>query len=786
LDAVSFLFRRPASALPRGLAAMAASAFPLFLAAASSSPALAGVLHITTRLSAKQSPRVFGMAEFDVTVSGGGAYANPFDPDEVAVDGVFRGPGGLRLEVPAFWFAPYQTQTMPDGALDMAMAPSSPPGWRLRFAPTAAGSWHLVARVRDRSGSAVSEPVVFQAAPAARGDHGFVKRAAGAGKRRYFERSDGAAYFIVGENVGWARDNRGLLDYRDWFSALGKSGANFARVWMAFRPLESKATGAGRYDLRNAALFDEILGLARSNGLACMLAFGTYGDLATGGYWGEGQWPSNPYNADNGGPVPSSAPDDFFTNAAARKLYRNRLRYLVARYSAYTSTGFWEFWNERGGAATWFAEMAKFVKRADPYRRPVTNSYGTTGPAEVWSIPEMDLTQTHRYGDDGSVADIAPDMPSDANAHSVYRKPHLMGEFGISWRGDDGKFDPNGVGTNLHNGLWSSAMAGNAGGACIWWWDSYVHPKNLYPEFTALSRFAAAVDWPRRAFEPLDLRVPAAPAGGPAGHRDLTLSPSAGWGAMSSGTIVVGDDGALRGEGALIGTLYGPDKPDLRSVETFEVTMPAAGAFRFRAGTVSDRAEVRVTVDGRPAGTFPFDARPSGPRGYKETTQHPEYGGIYQANFDVTREVPLSAGRHTVAVENVAGDWVSVLSYEFTGALSSRYTTLRPLALRDAATGETLVWLHDTESNWKNDRDGVIPRRWQGISVPLTGLRPGRYRAAWWDTRSGRIIRTETVTAKRSKPLSLKAPPFTRDVALRLAPEAAAPARKAPAGARGR
>jgi hypothetical protein len=174
-----------------------------------------------------------------------------------------------------------------------------------------------------------------------------------------------------------------------------------------------------------------------------------------------------------------------------------------------------------------------------------------------------------------------------------------------------------------------------------------------------------------------------------------------------------------------------------------------------------------VRVDGNPAATFPFDARPDGPGGYKETTQHPEWGGIYQASFDVSREVPLPAGRRIIEIENAAGDWVSVLSYTFTGAVSGHYSTLRPVAIQDRATGETLLWLQDAESNWYSDREGMAPARWVGVTLSLPVPRPGAYRVEWWDTRKGQAVQAQTLTA-RGKSLSLKAPAFTRDIALRV------------------
>lgn len=466
-------------------------------------------LSISVHPVAKTVYRTYEKAELTVTVSGGSApYTNPFDPDEVSIDAILTGPKGQQLTIPVFWCAPYTWQESSEP--DVTPVAGLQPGWRLRIAPTAPGKWSMMVRVRDHSGTAASEQVAFQVAVAAPKAHGFLRRSTGAGHARYFEFSDSTSYFPVGENICWA-DRRGLPSFKEWFTALHHAQGNFFRLWMEPRALENEKTGAGKYDQKNAAYFDAILTMAEENDLCCMMAFGTYGELIAGGVFNEGKWPHHPYNSKNGGPIPADKSDDFFTNPTARKLYRNRLRYMVARYGAFTSLGFWELWNEKAGPADWFAEMARYLKETDAHQRPVTNSYQITGPAEVWNIPDLDLTQTHRYGDEGSIRDITSYIPGDARVHDPYKKPHLLGEFGINWRGPDIKFDEKGTGTNIHNGLWSSALAGNAGSAMVWWWDNYVAPKNLYGTFTGLARFSQAIDWSHRAFEPLDLPNPVTP-----------------------------------------------------------------------------------------------------------------------------------------------------------------------------------------------------------------------------------------------------------------------------------
>jgi hypothetical protein len=122
---------------------------------------------------------------------------------------------------------------------------------------------------------------------------------------------------------------------------LGKAGGNFIRIWMCSWNCalewakESRGEnrngnyyGVGIYSLDNAWKLDTILDLAERKGVSVMLCLGTYGEFNDGGFFNEGQWRANPYNATNGGPC--LKPDDFWTNIA-RRLYQQRLRYLAAR-----------------------------------------------------------------------------------------------------------------------------------------------------------------------------------------------------------------------------------------------------------------------------------------------------------------------------------------------------------------------------------------------------------------------------------------------------------------------
>jgi len=459
---------------------------------------------ISVRPAADTTPAAYQLTDWLIDLDQ--AYANPFDPAEIAIDAAFTSPGQKTIQLPAFWYQDFRRELRDNRE---RLIPVGQPHWRLRFCAPAPGKWQLVVTAKDRSTSVRSDAVSFDVAPS--NDPGFIRRAPG--NSRYFQFDNGQPYFIVGPNVCWA-DGPGLRGYEKYFTALGKAQANYARLWMTGPnvPMETKAAGIGKYDLLACWFYDQVFNLASKNNLRCMLAIHTYGDFVTGGHFGEGQWDSNPYNARNGGPA--TRPVDFSTSPLARQFYQRRLRYLIARYSASTCLGFWEFFNEQDltkGAVTadWVRQMTRYLKTNDPYQHLVTTSFASPGPAEIWKIPDIDLTQRHMYGGDEPIANLPAYIEKSTRSHDAYAKPHLVGVIGISWKGPDDKFDPKGIGTEFHNALWASALSGSAGGSCTWWWDSYLHPKNLYSHYTALAKFAAAVDWPRRNFAPVQLSAPA-------------------------------------------------------------------------------------------------------------------------------------------------------------------------------------------------------------------------------------------------------------------------------------
>src|SRR5579871_3094252 len=720
--------------------------------------------------------------KLELTLDLAATYDNPFDPDDVDVSAEFTSPQGKTVRVNGFLFQEYTRQLV--NGRDEKLEPIGKPVWKVRFAPDAVGTWRYRVQAKDRTGT-VRLPEA-QCTVTVGTDPGFVGRS-----RRnpaMFAFADETPFFAVGENMCWA-GGLGTYDFDTWLASLGKAGGNWIRIWMnnfnttlewSPETREPDAPtwgyhGLGAYSLDHAWKLDTMLDTAEQHGVYAMLCFGTYGEFTTGGFFGEGQWPKNPYNAANGGPC--AQPADFWTNPTARKLYRQRLRYILARYGYRTHIQAWEFWNEANAPAYWVEDMASYIKGvgvfagppADPFRHLVSTTYGDDA---VWKLPEIDFTMTHNYGT-GNIPDHAPVIHNDAAQFIAYGKPHLMAEFGIDWRDTDRKYDPNGKGVNLHNGLWASAMSGNAGGAMLWWWDNYVAPENLYTPFVAFRRFTDTVHWTAGPWKPLEFDPPRT-TDGPETFTDLTIPSGTGWGKAAQSDFTVTPQG-LAGSAALPEFLYSPSKADLRTTPTFHVRYSHPGRFALQVNTVSSSSRIRILVDGKPIRELNLSAvPPTDPNRkpeYQKTEFKQEYG-IYQAVFHKEYAIEVPAGAHTVTLENVEGDWTSLDSITLSGYRSSRYPNVN---LYGQIHGqEAIVWAQNAAHNWKNVAEGKAVPVIKGASTTLHGLPRGTYTIAWWDTHTGEITKTENVAVRsETGDLPLHLPDLATDVAAHITPQPA-------------
>lgn len=714
----------------------------------------------------RQTVETYGAIEIDADVAA--HYDNPFDPEQIAVDAEIRTPAGRTIAVPGFFYVPMWPESLLGYERVQVAGRSS---FHVRYTPTAPGRYSLVVKATDRTGTVRSAPIRFTAT--ATRSPGFVR--VSRVSPNYFMFDGGKPFFAIGENICWAGGRTPLADYEQWLEGLGRAGGNWARLWMAFnekglewmpsptpKPGIGAYMGLGRYAQDNAWRLDRIVRQAHEYGVRVMLCLGTYGEFTEGGYFGEGSWASNPYNAANGGPCAHAA--DFWTNALARKLYKRRLRYLVARWGFSTDIFGWEFWNEvppSPAETAWVAEMAAYLKSIDPNRHLVSTTYGS--PA-LWRCPDVDFTMDHRYGEAGKTADFTGSIADDAHVARLYRKPYLLAEFGIDWQTGDTKWDPKGVGTSMHNGAWAAMMSGAAGTSMLWYWDGYVDPLNMYGVLTPVRQFAETVDWAKSQLAPVGgIRLEGAP-GEPEAFTDVFVPATVEWGATPSSRYVLKRDGTVEG-GPIAMTIGSPQRGrpgELPTALTWVLDMPAEGRVTLNLGNVSSHAHLVVSLDGRPVIDRELPAGEPGKGPWKRSVYLSQYR-LWQSDYDEEIPVDVPPGPHELTVANTGGDWLQIRSIAVPAYRSSRYPNVDALGLRGGRL--LLLWLHNRESTWRADFDGKRPSEVRGLRVAAPAAE-GAWKVDWWDTWTGSVLRRDTIRAEGGQ-LQLRPPAFARDLAAR-------------------
>lgn len=430
------------------------------------------------RVSSRNIPK-WRKLEFDLATTV--QADNPFDPNQIAISIRFTSPQGDGLEVPAFFYSH-----------------ASRSGWRTRFTPTVEGEWRAQPVLRTPF-AFEGEPVTFRVSEPLPGSHGFLR--VDWRNPRYLAFDDGTPFFAIGLNLAWWRDDP-IGDYRRWFDALQANGANAVRIWMAPQSfsLEWRDTPLGDYTARmdRADYLDRVFEMAEARGIYIQLTLLDYSQFSLNVY---PLWHENPYNAANGGPC--ARPRDFATDPVARALFKQRLRYIAARWAYSTHLMAWEWWNEVNFTEMvetellrpWIEEMTATLRAYDPYRHLITTSYSVPGDPHIWNMPEIDVVQRHEYiGEDARwFKPVEGGRAFFRHMKDIAVKPVVIGEFAATFTFER----PNALtrdGIQFHNGLWAAAFNGFASTAMYWWWDTLVEPANLWSHYRGISSFLRGED----------------------------------------------------------------------------------------------------------------------------------------------------------------------------------------------------------------------------------------------------------------------------------------------------
>jgi hypothetical protein len=633
--------------------------------------------------------------------------ANPFDFTRADVQVSLAQPDGATVRLPAFF----------DGNAI----------WRVRYTPRAPGRYKVAGVTLNGRKARVSAltPGQWNVAVASGRPGGFVRRDPADYSRLAFD-GDGSTYYPIGHNVAWQSGSG--PDVPAQFARMKTVGENWSRVWMNHWDRKNldwvpeQKIPPGDLSLDVARKWDAIVNAAEANGIRFQMTFQHHGQYSSSvnPNWGE-----NPWNKANGGFL--EKPDDFFTSEQARALTRAKYRYIIARYGYSPNVLAWELFNEvqftdaarnkqHAAVAAWHREMAAFLRAQDPEKHLVTSSSDLDMPEDIFGA--MDYLQPHAYPPDAVAA-------AQTARPSRYKKPIFYGEIG-------GQGDLNAdTGEVLHAVLWGSLMSEASGAAQYWTWDAVVG-NNLYGRFASATAFVRASGL---ADANPKMRTVEAGAETP-GRGSVSFGPGAGWATAPGTVFTVSPQGTVAGAAEMPAYLQGRSNTAMFPRADFPLTLdtPATFTVRFRQSARAG-AHPALLVDGQVVAEKEF------PAGERDTALRGDTGVLTAS---------LSAGRHTVRLENRGADWAVIDRI----TLTPYGPTLRLLA--KAGPENAVLWARNTGAEGQPTIGKVI--------LPA-GLTAGRYRIVWWDTAAGRPISESLVTVKAGAPVAFTTPPIARDAA---------------------
>lgn len=671
--------------------------------------------------------------KFEASVELNAQFDNPYDYDQVHLSAKLTSPSGKERIIDGFYMWDFNINGQ-NGNLDTDHSEGE---FRIRFAPDEIGHWTYQLQLSDSQGTTTSSTQSFQCVESAQSENkGFIR----SNQTNYLHFDNGEQYIAIGQNICW-QNNNPFLDYQNWLGQLKAQGGNFFRLWHAhwglgleWRAGQQQYQGLRRYKESSAAYQDWLFDYCNQNGIYVLLTLQHHGQVST---QVNPNWSESPYNMANGGPCQHTW--DFFTNEEAIKHTQNRLKYVMARWGYARSIMAWELFNEvewtddfeqhKENIINWHSEMAQYIRANDSYDHLITTSFAHEyNDATMWALPDMDFTQTHYYF---NAANLERVLAKGVKKYiEEYGKPTLTGEFGLGNIGSElSDMDPDGI--HFHNGLWSPLFSGGLGTGMSWWWDSYIAPNDLYYHMAPIAKMVAEIPF-------LDKNLQATPSIISGAPGDLSLTPTLGWGGIGTTDITIAPQGEISPTHAALGQyLYGAAwNTQHRSPPTFHFDLPEAGTFSVRtASSTGVGPRIAIYLDG----TLVLSE---------------------EAQINSTYTVDVPAGAHSLQVDNIGTDWITISNYNFGGLGSALDTYILQSEDHDLATG----WVLNNRYNHDYlNREGLPPVV-QGAKLLLPGLNNGSYFVRWFDCLTGQLTDSEIVTATNDT-LQLVLPDILWDLA---------------------
>ena len=655
--------------------------------------------------------------KLELTVNLTATFTNPYNYSEINLKTIFISPSGEKDTVDGFYYQDYNIVSETTGEL----ITNGTPEWKVRFSPTEIGVWQYQVYCTDANGISNIESQDFECV--ASNSKGYIRVA----NNMFLKYDDGSQFFAIGENLCWNVNSMGGVDvnqtfvnYSEWLDTLTVYNGNYFRLWMsdwAFA-LEWNDTGLRDYSNRqdNAFYLDWVVEYAETKDAYLELCLNHHGQFVASG--GDAIWSGNPYNSANGGPCTSS--NEFFTNTDAKNHYKNRLRYINARWGYSTSILAWEQFNEmdligsyytyKTDIANWTIEMANYIKSIDVNNHLNSTSFvSDTKGFDIWNADVIDYTQTHHYSADAEI-----ELALNNRTHNFltnFDKPTKIGEYSLSTNGASVVIGYDDSAIHVHNATWSTALSGSFGISMSWWWKWYVHNQDpelqAYKNFEGVGNYISSINLLESPLTPIDFNCEANTSSA------FYITPTFGWGLAPENTFTVNTDGSLIPTvDNLSMYLYGiVNNTSNRNPPTFNVSYSQDGFFTVRTGDSSnDSPTVEIWLDGN-----------------KVSDQNA------LANSDYTIAVP--SGTHEIFIDNQGRDWIKIDQYYSSYGSASFNAKSNGLICNNAAYG----WVHNRDYNWQYISNNGEPNPITNARVVVPGLDDGSYNISIYNTITGEI-----------------------------------------------
>lgn len=443
-------------------------------------------------ISFSETGYIYGKQEitFQLNLS----YTNPFDPEDIAVNGIFTYPDGSTAAIPSFYTEEMAYKTQGTTLMTYNANSYTNTGnsyWCLRFSGDTVGEYRFYIQAITADGSIYqSDEKSFILLDS--DNKGFIEISEK--NPQYFtDSADGSLFYGTGSNIAWVRDqftsDPTHRSYEYFLEQASGNGTSLTRVWLChwawleWMPEEGVSStysyaGLGYYNQCISSALDNIFAICEEKGLRLILTLDDNDEHKTAsdtdGTPTYDSWGFNPYNAENGGPATDT--EDYWSNNEVRKHYKNRLRYIIARWGYSSSLMSLNLWND---TTTPTDAITEYLSELNTYTKELTGNYRT-------------LLFASNYKYEATVA-LDYSTQNTANGNSLGEKPVLTQECYYSE-------DENYFKSTLKNTLWDELFSFSA--ATMVWSHDTVDETDSWSLFKGLLNFTDRIPLNRYTYLP--------------------------------------------------------------------------------------------------------------------------------------------------------------------------------------------------------------------------------------------------------------------------------------------